>query len=173
MQWVVSWVPTLLTSNGLDLSAASLGLSAYNLGGVVGSVMLGFVVARIGSRMALLLALLGAGLAAAWLGVQPAMTQEGARWLIIGLGLHGLFAHAVQTSLSALSIHVFPTGVRATGSGATIAFGRVMAALSGSFTGPILIALGARWYFFALVAAFMVTLLVLQFVTRHIEPRSP
>ena len=50
----VSWVPTLLTSAGFDVAMANYGLTAFNLGGVVGAIVGAIAFARLGSRLTML-----------------------------------------------------------------------------------------------------------------------
>jgi MFS transporter, AAHS family, 4-hydroxybenzoate transporter len=88
--------------------------------------------------------------------------------LIVGLGLHGLFVNAVQSTMYALCAFVYPTGVRATGTASALAFGRLGAILS-AFAGALVItAAGAPGYLLMLGAAMALVLLALAVVGRHI-----
>ena len=49
-----SWLPTVLAGAGFGPSVASSGITAFNLGGVVGALASGAVMSRIGSRAAML-----------------------------------------------------------------------------------------------------------------------
>ena len=49
-----SWLPTVLAGAGFGPSVASTGITAFNLGGVVGALASGAVMSRIGSRAAML-----------------------------------------------------------------------------------------------------------------------
>ena len=42
--------------------------------------------------------------------------------LIFGLGVHGMFVNAVQSTMYALCAYVYPTSVRATGTASALAF---------------------------------------------------
>ena len=158
MQLVVSWVPTLLASRGIDAANASLGLSAYNLGGVIGAVNCAFLAIYLGSRSSTAAAVLGAALVAQGLSWTQAGAQMAPRVIILTLGLQGFFSNAAQTSLAALAAHAYPTSVRATGSGAGIAVGRCIAAVAGAFAGPPLIAVGLSAYFQAISIACVLAL---------------
>ena len=50
-----SWVPSMLTGAGFSPSVASTGITAFNLGGVVGALAGGVCIARWGSRVSMLL----------------------------------------------------------------------------------------------------------------------
>lgn len=164
-----SWLPTMLTSEGLSVSLAGYGLSAYNLGGVIGALACALAIARYGSRGPLLLCCAG-GAVSAWIMLGVGATQHTAL-LIVGLGLHGLFVNAVQSTMYALCAYVYPTGVRATGTASALAFGRLGAILS-AFAGALVItAAGASGYLLMLGAAMALVLLALAVVGRHI-PRS-
>src|SRR5262249_41347086 len=142
---VFGWLPAMLSAQGLDVGSASTGLAAYNLGGVLGVLIWGGLVAIAGSRPPMLAGAPGrAGVGAAARSV-PLRPSGSHTLLIAGIGLQGLFANAVQTTLYALSAHVYPTRIRATGVAAAAAVGRGGAMLS-SFTGAALIQAGSGVY---------------------------
>ncbi|MCP3705847.1 MFS transporter [Paraburkholderia sp. CNPSo 3274] len=165
-----SWLPAMLTSEGLSVSLAGYGLSAYNLGGVIGALLCALAIARFGSRGPLLLCCAG-GAASAWVMLGVGATQH-TGLLIAGLGLHGLFVNAVQSTMYALCAYVYPTGVRATGTASALAFGRGGAILS-AFAGAVVItAGGAAGYLTMLGAAMALVLIALAVVGRHIPRRA-
>lgn len=93
-------------------------------------------------------------------------------WLIVGLGLHGLFVNAVQSTMYALCAYIYPTAVRATGTASALAFGRLGAILS-AFAGAIVItAGGAGAYLTMLAVAMGVVCVALLAVRRHIPRLS-
>src|SRR6185503_10030109 len=49
-----NWVPSLLTSAGFDVAIANYGLTAFNLGGVVGAILGAVLFAKFGSRVTML-----------------------------------------------------------------------------------------------------------------------
>ena len=55
-----SWLPTVLAGAGFGPGVASSGITAFNLGGVVGALVSGAVMSRIGSRAAMLTMSIGA-----------------------------------------------------------------------------------------------------------------
>jgi AAHS family 4-hydroxybenzoate transporter-like MFS transporter len=87
------------------------------------------------------------------------------------LAWSGGFINAVQTTMYALAAHVYPTGVRATGIGGAVAFGRIGGVLS-AYAGSWALESGGAPRLFALLAATMALVLVaLASVRRHI-PRG-
>ncbi|WP_322013472.1 MFS transporter [Paraburkholderia sp. J12] len=164
-----SWLPAMLTSEGLSVSLAGYGLSAYNLGGVIGALLCALAIARCGSRWPLLLCCAG-GAISAWMMLGLGVKQH-TGLLILGLGLHGLFVNAVQSTMYALCAYVYPTSVRATGTASALAFGRIGAILS-AFAGALVItAAGASGYLLMLGAAMAIVLVALAVVGRHIPAR--
>src|SRR6185503_7242249 len=117
-----SWLPTMLASERLNTAIQTAGLTAYNLGGVFGALICAVAITRFGSRWPIVLCCAGGALSAFVLeGTSVANTTL----VILGLGLHGLFVNAAQTTMFALSAHVYPTNVRATGTASAMAFGRL------------------------------------------------
>ncbi|MGF6817865.1 AAHS family 4-hydroxybenzoate transporter-like MFS transporter [Paraburkholderia atlantica] len=165
-----SWLPSMLTSEGLSVSLAGYGLSAYNLGGVIGAVLCALAIGRYGSRWPLLLCCAG-GVASAWMLLGVSATQHTAL-MIVGLGLHGLFVNAVQSTMYALCAYVYPTSVRATGTASALAFGRVGAILSAFAGAAVITAGGASGYLLMLGIAMVIVLIALAVVQRHIPRRG-
>ena len=99
----------MLTAQGLSVAAASSGLTAYNAGGVLGVVIWAALLTMWGSRKPMVWgAIAGAasGVALIFLGIEAGGSHA---LLIAGVGLNGLFANAIQTTLFALAAHVYPT----------------------------------------------------------------
>ncbi|MGF6260763.1 MFS family permease [Paraburkholderia youngii] len=152
------------------VSLAGYGLSAYNLGGVIGAVLCALAIGRYGSRWPLLLCCAG-GVASAWMLLGVSATQHTAL-MIVGLGLHGLFVNAVQSTMYALCAYVYPTGVRATGTASALAVGRVGAILSAFAGAAVITAGGASGYLLMLGIAMVIVLIALAVVRRHIPRRG-
>lgn len=164
---VFSWLPALLTGEGLDIAASSVGLSAYNFGGVLGALSFAVLVAVTGSRVLMLAAVAGGLLSAVSLMAIPISPQNHQVLLVVCLGLHGFFVNSSQTAMYALAAHIYPTKVRATGSALAIALGRTGAILSALF-GGMLIQVGRPAYFGMLVIAMAGTFVSLAVIRNHI-----
>jgi AAHS family 4-hydroxybenzoate transporter-like MFS transporter len=160
-----SWLPTMLASEGLNIAVAAGGLTAYNMGGVLGALICAVAITRFGSRWPIALCCAGGALSAFVLEGTPVGNTS---LLIVGLGLHGLFVNAAQTTMFALSAHVYPTNVRATGTASAMAFGRLGAILS-AFAGAAVISAGGAGAYFGLLGIAMSGVMVaLMLVRNHI-----
>jgi len=160
-----SWLPAMLASEGTNVAITSGGLTAYNLGGVFGALICAVAITRFGSRWPIVLCCAGGALSAFLLEGTPV---ENTSLLILGLGLHGLFVNAAQTTMFALSAHVYPTNVRATGTASAMAFGRLGAILSAFAGAAIISAGGAEAYFGMLGIAMTGVMIALMVVKNHI-----
>ncbi|MGO4157457.1 MFS transporter [Cupriavidus sp. YAF13] len=161
-----SWLPTMLASEGLNVAVAGSGLTAYNLGGVIGALCCAVAIARFGSRWPL--AICCAGGAASALLLQGVDVRHSTGLLIVGLGVHGMFVNAVQSTMYALCAFVYPTAVRATGTASALAFGRLGAILSAFAGAAVITAGGASSYLGMLGAAMAAVLVALLAVKGHI-----
>ncbi len=165
-----SWLPTMLTAEGLSPKLAGMGLTAYNLGGVIGAIVCALVISRFGSRVPMMsFALLSAVSAFALKGID--ITQHTNAFLL-GLGVHGLFINAVNCTAYALAAHLYPTYVRATGIASALSFGRFGAILSSFAGASVITAGGADAYLNLLGGAMLVSLLGLALVSNHVAPQS-
>ncbi len=127
--FLVSWVPTVLTLNGIDGQRAALAGVLVNVGAVLGALAMSYLILgrnpfpRVAACMAagaLLIPIfgfsVGSGIAVPFLLV-----------FCIGVLLIG-----GQQNIPALAVHFFPPALRATGVGTAMACGRV-----GSIVGPV------------------------------------
>lgn len=164
-----SWVPTMLASYGLDLAAASSGLTAYNFGGVLGALSGAALISLYGSRGVMGVLSFG-GVASAVLLIFVPLSPAGPHGMLVSmLGAHGFFVNAIQTTMYALAAHVYLTNVRSTGTGAALGVGRFGAILS-SFVGAAALGFGATAYYQILAVAMTGAMVGLLVVRRHIPP---
>ena len=166
------WIPAMLTDPQVGFSQpnASYALSLFNFGGVAGALLGALVIQRIGSRIALL------GMSA--LAIVSALVMTGLPLDPTDpLGVMTMFAvtggllNAVQTTMYALAAHVYPTEIRGTGVGTTVAFGRIGNVLASYIGSWALTAGGPPMYFLTWAIAMTMVLLSLASVRRHI-PRT-
>ncbi len=163
-----SWLPTMLTTEGVSPALAGMGLTAYNFGGVIGAVLCGMAMTKFGSRWPMIL--WAAMSAATAFGLRAVNVTTDTQTFLLGLGVHGLFITSLQCALYALSSHMYPTTIRATGTAGALAFGRCGAILS-SFVGAAMItAGGAAAYLNLLGGTMVVTVIGLVLVRNHIAP---
>jgi len=163
---IFGWLPAMLTAQGLNLATASTGLAVYNFGGVLGVLLWALLVTILGSRKPLLSGALACAGSALALLVVPIQAQGNHVLLIVCLGINGLLANAVQTSMYALAAHVYPTSVRATGVGYAATLGRFGGLLTSLF-GAFVIQAGARTYWSVLALAMVCAFAGLAWVRSH------
>lgn len=163
-----SWLTALLTGVGFDPATASTGITAFNLGGVVGALAGSVAIGGLGSRVPMLTMTAGAAAGAIALSTMRIDASQPVLPILVMLTLTGGLINAVQTTMYALAAHVYPSAVRATGVGTAAAIGRVGAMLSG-YAGAWAIDYRGTTSYFALIAmAMFATFVSLAFVTRHV-----
>lgn len=136
LHFLTSWLPTVITESGVPLSHAVIATAMLQAGGAAGSVAVGMLLDRVG-----MLAIVGAFLVAvpcvASLG--RAGTSETPLMLLVAIA--GMCIIGGQVGINALAGTLYPTSIRATGTGWAFGVGRV-----GSILGPVaggkLIAMG-------------------------------
>lgn len=166
-----SWVPTMLMGQGFTLRATSIGMTAFNIGGMVGGVSGGWLIGRLGSRVAVLGVAAGATLGALALGLLPIEPHHGFMLALAALVIEGFFVGGLNNGMYTLAAFLYPSFARATGVGAASAVGRIGAVLS-SFTGVLSLQLaGASGYFIVIATAtaisFVATSLIRRQIPRH------
>jgi AAHS family 4-hydroxybenzoate transporter-like MFS transporter len=165
-----SWLPSLLSRANLGASVASTSLTVFNLGGVVGALAGGALIARFGSKRPMLA--MTAGAVAGALAMSTLDLPRTSVVVVLALlTLTGGLINAVQTTMYALAAHVYPTELRSTGVGSASAVGRTGAILSG-YVGSWAIEIGGSASFFGLMAgALALTFLSLAALQRHVPAR--
>ena len=161
-----NWVPSMLDRAKFDVGTASYGLLAWNLGVLVFALIAAFIIPRIGSRITMLV--LAAGSVAgcvtlAMMNITPSQVIP----VFVMLGVTGGLVNATQTTMYALAANVYPTSIRGTGVGTTVAFGRIGGVLSPIIGAPVLDR-GTQPYFFAIAGTMTVTFMALAAVKRHV-----
>ncbi len=164
-----SWLPTMLTTEGLSPALSGMGLTAYNFGGIFGAVLCAAAINRFGSRRPMVFwAAMSAVTAFGLKLVNLTASPETFLW---GLGLHGLFVTALQCAMFALCAHIYPTQIRTTGAASAMAFGRIGAFVS-AFAGAAMITSGgANAYLNLLGGSMIVSMLGLAMLRGHIGPK--
>lgn len=129
----LTWLPTLLQASGASATAASVSASLFSIGGLVGGLVLLFIIDRLGVIPLVLLFLAGTPLVAA---MAVADLSPSAHALVIAGA--GLCVTGVQLGITALLGIFYPTPVRSLGTGWTQAAGR-LGALAAPIVGGILL----------------------------------
>lgn len=125
---ILNWLPTLVTANGLDRAVAPQASLACNFAGIAGALVFGRLVDRMGARWPLTIAYLG--LIVALLALSA---SHGLALTLFLSGAAGFFLLGANYALYGVAAAYYPKNVRGTGSGASVAVGRI-----GSIIGPLL-----------------------------------
>jgi putative MFS transporter len=157
----LAWVPTLLLKNGASFVHSLNYAALMALGAPLGMIVSLSVIDRVGRRPILA----GTALAAGTIGIFYSYSLDGPPGAIIAFGfLEVMFLQVcASTIFGAYLPELFPTDVRGLGTGASIAVGRVAAALMPYLVLLVLGVLGAQAVF-VMLAAILFVLAVVVFL---------
>jgi AAHS family 4-hydroxybenzoate transporter-like MFS transporter len=169
-----NWVPTLLRAAGFGIGIANYGLTAFNLGGVIGAILGAIVFSKLGSRVTMLAMTAGA-IAGCLLLASVSIADQPVFAVLAMLAWTGGLINAVQTTMYALAAHVYPAAIRASGVGTAVAVGRIGGVVS-PYAGAWALEAGGGSQMFALIAGtltlvFAALASVRNHIPRHIVTR--
>jgi AAHS family 4-hydroxybenzoate transporter-like MFS transporter len=126
--FLVNWTPLILVDAGLDHHRAIMGVVTLNLGGIIGSLVLGRISDKRGPFLAI-----GAAFAvgALFVAIVGLMIQSSATVLLALIFVVGLCLFGAQLNIPALAANYYPLQMRSTGIGWSMGMGRL-----GSIVGP-------------------------------------
>lgn len=124
--FILKWVPKIVVDMGFAASSAAGVLVWANVGGATGGAVLGLIARKAPLKAVTIAALIGSVAMVSWFG----RGQSDLAQLSLVVGIAGFFTNAGVVGLYAIFAQVFPTHVRATGTGFAIGVGRGGAALS-------------------------------------------
>ena len=124
-----NWLPTILNDAGIATGTASLIASLFQVGGVIGSLVLAFA---LGGRLSFGGLAVIYGAAAVFI-VLIGQSRAFTPLLPIAISVSGMCVIGGQTASNALAADFYPTAIRATGVGWALGIGRI-----GSILGPVL-----------------------------------
>jgi AAHS family 3-hydroxyphenylpropionic acid transporter len=125
---ILNWLPTLVVANGLDRAVAPQASLAFNFASVAGALVFGKMVDRLDTRWPMTSAYVG--LIVSLIALSNA---SGLGMTLLLSGAAGFFLLGANYALYGVAATYYPQNVRGTGSGASVAVGRV-----GSIVGPLL-----------------------------------
>lgn len=132
-----SWMPTLITMEGLSIERAATTTALFQLGGTLGAVLVGFLMDRHVPHRVISAAYVGGalsiGLLASSHASSPAFGPIAA--------LAGFCVSGAQTGLNAYAPSCYPTAIRATGVSWMLGIGR-FGSIFGSLIGGVLLSFG-------------------------------
>lgn len=132
--FIIKWVPKLVVDMGFAPKAAAGVLTWANVGGATGVVIFGLIATRVSLKALTLVTLLGSSAMVIWFG-RGAHTLAS---LSSAVAIAGVFTNAAIGGYYLLFARVFPTHVRATGTGFAIGVGRGGALLAPVIAGYLL-----------------------------------
>ncbi|HEY6360597.1 MAG TPA: MFS transporter [Vicinamibacterales bacterium] len=169
-----NWVPTLLNGAGFGVDIANYGLTAFNLGGVIGAILGAIVFSKLGSRVTMLAMTAGA-IGGCLLLAGTSIAEQSVFAVLAMLAWTGGLINAVQTTMYALAAHVYPAAIRATGVGTAVAVGRI-GGVASPYAGAWALESGGPSQMFALIAGTLTVVFaalasVRNHIPRHIAAR--
>jgi AAHS family 4-hydroxybenzoate transporter-like MFS transporter len=168
--FLVHWIPLVLVDAGVAQGKAIMGVALLNLGGIVGSLVIGRISDRRGPYLAMGLALAFAIVFVAAIGLS---VEAGAAVVLSVIFFAGVTFVGMQLNISALAATNYPAVMRSAGTGWSIAAGRV-----GSIVGPLVggalvaVEIGIDRLFLVAAAPAAVALFAIVAMAR-IKARSP
>ncbi|MDB6084420.1 MAG: transporter, family, 4-hydroxybenzoate transporter [Gammaproteobacteria bacterium] len=167
--FLVSWMPLVLTLNGMDARKAALSGVLLNLGGLIGGWCLSTLVGRRSPSLAVAICL-GVGSAAiALLGLGPVGAGLSAFLLVAAVGVLIIGA---QINIPALTAHLYPPEICATGVGLAMAVGR-LGSIVGPLAGGYLVSERLGWNRLFLLAAVPALLAAAAIAALGLRSRAP
>ena len=165
--FVMSWTPKLLVNAGLSNQQGITGGVLLNVGGIVGTSLIGLLAAKFRiSRVLMLYLLVNAALMMAFVGLLGKLSVAFTAALLIGVFVNGCVA-----GLYALTPGLYSVTQRVTGLGWAIGVGRIGAIASPLVAGRLI---DAKWtpdQLFSLYgAAFVLAALAIYFLQRKRAP---
>jgi benzoate transport len=118
--FILKWVPKIVTGMGFTDREAGAVLVQANIGGAIGGAVFGLLVKQFGLKKPTLAVLLLASLSVMWFGRGQTDLESIKRIVLVT----GLFTNSAIVGLYSIFALVFPTHVRATGTGFAIGAGR-------------------------------------------------
>ena len=165
--FLLSWMPIVLSLNGVDPRIAAMSGVLLNIGGLVGAWGLSTILGRRNPPRAVALCLAAGSVLIAWLGL--GMTGAGPTALVLMASI-GILIIGSQINVPALCAHLYPVHLCATGVGLAMAVGR-LGSIVGPLAGGYLVAAHLGWNRLFLLAALPALLAALGIYA--LSPRQP
>ncbi len=146
---LVSWTPALLSLNGVEPRRAAVAGVLLNLGGVVGALILSFIIGRRSPVLAVGVTLFIGAIVVVLFGKAEVLTGTAAMLSVFSIGALLIGA---QGSIPALAVHLYPAPVHATSVGLSMAIGRI-GSIAGPLIGGYLVSMQIGWSSLFLLAA--------------------
>jgi AAHS family 4-hydroxybenzoate transporter-like MFS transporter len=134
-----TWLPTVINNTGVSVRLAVIATALFQVGGIVGTLVLAVLIERFGAYRVLA----GAYFAAAILIVAVGQAGSAIEFVIPAVFGAGFCVVGAQIGANALTATFYPTFIRSTGVGWALGIGRI-----GSVIGPLLggMMLSLQWH---------------------------
>ena len=134
-----TWLPTVINNTGVSVRLAVIATALFQVGGIVGTLVLAFLIERFGPHRVLA----GAYFAAAILIAAIGQAGSAIELIIPAVFGAGFCVVGAQIGANALTATFYPTFIRSTGVGWALGIGRI-----GSIIGPLLggMMLSLQWH---------------------------
>lgn len=168
-----NWLPTVLSGIGLPVTVALRSALVFNLGGVVGALIMATAMNRYGSRKVLLTFSVAAAALAFVLAALQSTLYDVNRLLplLLIMAAAGATILGVQVGLYSVSAYAYPTSARASGVGAALGVGRVGGIVS-AFAGGIVSSIGegVAPFFGGIALVVLLMTVAIAVFRRHMPP---
>lgn len=128
-----TWLPRLMMQSGYNLSSSLAFTAVMQMGAIVGTIVFGPIVDKIGFKKVLVPLFFCGGIALSLIGFSNSMFLAFIFIAVIGAASVGL-----QNMSNAFVSQYYPNGMRSTAVGSTMAFGRVGGIVAPTFVGVLL-----------------------------------
>jgi AAHS family 4-hydroxybenzoate transporter-like MFS transporter len=148
-----TWLPTVINNTGVSVRLAVIATALFQVGGIVGTLVLAVLIERFGAYRVLA----GAYFAAAILIAAVGQAGSAIELIIPAVFGAGFCVVGAQIGANAMTATLYPTFIRSTGVGWALGIGRI-----GSIIGPVLggIMLSLQWHIPTIFVAGAVPVLI-------------
>jgi AAHS family 4-hydroxybenzoate transporter-like MFS transporter len=149
LYFLMSWIPKLMENAGYDMAAGRNAFFLFNLGGVIGIYLLGYL----SIKWKLTNLIFNLSIASAISMIAFALAPNELNTLLILIVMIGILQQSAFTGLYGVAAKAYPTEIRSTGVGWAIGLGRIGAVIGPAVAGYLILAgydMSANFMFFSI-----------------------
>lgn len=163
---IFAWGPVVFSSAGFDIAKVGNIFATFALGTTIGSILSGFIVRYLGTRVSFILCALALIIPAVFIsshftGIAKILPILPSIMFVAGMGVQGF-----QTVLYSVCQHIFSVEMRATGMGITTSIGRV-GSIASAYIGIYAFQTGGGAGFFIFIATAMLLAFILAQIVKQ------
>ena len=162
LYFLMSWIPKLMENAGYDMAAGRNAFFLFNMGGVIGIYLLGYL----SVRWKLTNLIFNLSLASAVSMIVFALAPNELNVLLVLIVMIGILQQSAFTGLYGVAAKAYPTEIRSTGVGWAIGLGRTGAVVGPALAGYLILAgydMSANFIFFS------APMIVCGFIAYHLH----